>query len=135
MQSRFIERGQLPMGKIKARRISWIIAVFALIFAGTANAESLTFLIQSEHPNIVSVEFYSQSSKTSWPGDGEVYIIDTNQVHSYPLSCDPGELICFGAWVKGDSNTYWGAGPNGKEACSDCCYRCEGGETPIRVLK
>jgi hypothetical protein len=102
--------------------------------AGAAYGESITFLIQSDHPNIVSVEFYSQNSSTAWPGGDEVYVIKDNQVNSYPLSCSSGETICYGAWVKGNESSYWGTGRGGKNSCSDCCYVCSGGETPIRVL-
>jgi len=81
-----------------------------------------------------SLKFYSQSSDTAWPGGEEVFVIKDDQVNSYPLTCSAGETICFGAWVKGNDSTFWGAGPGGKQSCQDCCYVCEGGETPVRVL-
>jgi len=122
---------------VKFLRTNVICAVLlcgAIFSGGNAYGESLTFLIQSNHPNIVSVEFYSQSSDTAWPGGEEVFVIKDDQVNSYPLTCSAGETICFGAWVKGNDSTFWGAGPGGKQSCQDCCYVCEGGETPVRVL-
>ena len=113
-------------------------AAFALMVLagaiGTAYAESLTWYFRSDHPNIVSLEVYSQSRNHVWPGNGDAYVLDDWDVHSFPLSCRSGEKICYGAWVRNESNSYWGAGYDGIEACDDCCYYCEGGSTPVIVL-
>ena len=45
------------------------------------------------------------------------------------VACEEGEKICYGAWIEGDQNTYWGAGPNNPQECEDCCYVCTGGQT------
>ena len=37
--------------------------------------------------------------------------------------------ICYGAWIQGDQNTYWGVGPDNSQKCENCCYTCTGGET------
>ncbi len=102
--------------------------------ASTAFADTLLMSVESRHPNVVSLEFYSQDYNRAWPGNGKVYILDDSQTHSYNLECSTGEKICYGAWVRGDSDTYWGVGMNNSQYCEDCCYTCGGGSTPTRVL-
>ena len=94
-----------------------------------ASAADVTFMMQNNHPNALEVELYSQDRNHVWPGNGEVYILDDGETKQMPLSCEEGERICYGAWIMGDRNTYWGVGPGGEEACSDCCYTCTGGAT------
>jgi hypothetical protein len=110
-----------------------LLAVFvglaALVAPATAKAETLTFYIQSDHPNVVELEFYSQDRNHVWPGNNEVYILDDYNVKNITLSCRSGELICYGAWVRNRSNLYWGVGPNDSQSCSSCCYYCDGGYT------
>jgi len=112
-----------------------VIAGLAVLPTGTAAyAESLLWHFRSDHANIVSLEFYSQNRGHVWPGDDQVYVIDDYDVHDYPLECQPGEKICYGAWVRNDSSSYWGAGYDGVQACENCCYTCDGGQTDIIVL-
>ncbi|RME18630.1 MAG: hypothetical protein D6801_00985 [Alphaproteobacteria bacterium] len=109
----------------------------ALGFAGMvtpALASNLEFHVRSEYPYQVSLEFYSLDRNHVWPGNGKVYILDDSATHNYNLSCNYGEKICFGAWVRGDSSQYWGGGLDNKQYCSDCCYTCGYGDTPVRVL-
>lgn len=98
-------------------------------FAGAASAGDVTFAIKNSHPNAMRVELYSQSRKHVWPGGGKDYYLDDGETKMIPLSCQDGESICYGAWVDGDEDTYWGVGPGDKESCDDCCYTCTGGET------
>ena len=103
--------------------------LIAALGAPLAVAGDVTFVIQNSHPYAVELELYSQDRDHVWPGDNQVYYLDDGEAKTLPLSCDQGETICYGAWISGDKGTYWGAGPDGKEACEDCCYTCEGGET------
>jgi hypothetical protein len=41
-----------------------------------AAADTLVWRFKSEHPNTVSLSFYSQDRNHAWPGGDEVYIID-----------------------------------------------------------
>jgi hypothetical protein len=109
-------------------------AVLALFLALPAAADSLFWEVRSEHPNVVSLEFYSQDRNYSWPGGGEVYILDDYDTHSYNLECRSGEKICLGAWVRGHSDEYWGVGRDDREGCTGCCYTCGGGDTGVQVL-
>jgi len=105
------------------------LAITLLGSAVPALAADVSFIMKNDHPNAVEVELYSQDRKHVWPGGNQVYYLDDGESKQIQLSCQQGEKICYGAWVSGDKETYWGTGPNNKEACEDCCYTCEGGET------
>ncbi len=117
------------------RKILCAIALLGLLPAAPAKAESFLFSVQSEYPYIVHIAFYSDDRNWIWPNGDEVYILDDSQVHDYPLTCQYGEKICYGAWPKGSRKTYWGVGPEGGRSCNDCCYYCEGGESGVIVLQ
>jgi len=88
---------------------------------------TITFKVRSNYRYKAQVEFYSQDRPHSWPGGGQVYNLDDSAIHTYRLSCRPGEKICYGAWAAGNSREYWGAGYGGKHGCTSCCGRCGGG--------
>jgi hypothetical protein len=96
--------------------------------------DTITFKIQSNYRYIVQLEFYSQSRKVAWPGGSKAYNIKDADVHDFTLNCRPGEKICYGAWVSGNQRLYWGAGMHGRQACTKCCYVCDGQETPVITL-
>ena len=106
----------------------------ALMTAAAAHAETLLFSVRSEHPNIVSLEFYSENREHSWPGGNEVYILDDSATHTYNLRCNRGEKICMGAWVRGRTEEYWGVGRNARQSCTACCFICDGSATRTQVL-
>jgi hypothetical protein len=112
-----------------------LAAVMALVSSG-AQAETITFRIKSDYQYKVQVAFYSQARNHVWPGPGEAYNLDDDDVKSYPLSCRPGESICYGAWPTGSGSKWWGVGPNNQNRCSTCCYTCgEGDVTPVISLE
>jgi hypothetical protein len=118
----------VAMNRSFARRGA--LAVLALsLFAGAANAADVTFVMKNEHENALRVELYSQDRDHIWPGGGEQYYLDDGEAKTMSLACEEGESICYGAWIDGDENTYWGVGPNNQQTCDTCCYVCEGGET------
>nr|WP_316651582.1 hypothetical protein [uncultured Gellertiella sp.] len=102
---------------------AWL-ALMTLVPA--ADAAGLTFSMRNDHPNAVEVELYSQNRRHVWPGGGDVYILDDGETKQIAISCQRGEKICYGAWVSGDSTTYWGTGPNNGHHCSNCCFTCNG---------
>ncbi len=116
-------------------RITMFFAAFllALLAITPARADSITFRVQAFHQNVVDVEFYSQNRAASWPGNGRVYSITDFERHSYKLNCRPGESICYGAWVRGNANTYWGVGYGNRNRCSNCCYVCDGGVKDVTL--
>jgi len=105
-----------------------LIGAMALL-STPAFAEEMTMVITNSHPFAVELEPYSEDRDHVWPGNGQVYILDDGEEKIVPIICNPGERICYGAWVSGDANTYWGVGPNAQQSCSDCCYVCNGGVT------
>jgi hypothetical protein len=113
----------------KRRAATLVLTAMTGLFSGQALAADVTFIMKNSHENAVEVELYSQDRKHVWPGGNEVYYLDDGDSKQISLSCQQGEKICYGAWVSGDKQTYWGTGPNNKETCEDCCYTCEGGET------
>lgn len=119
-------------------RSSVFAAVLAFVGAcffqsAPVQADQLEFIVESQHPNVVQIEFYSQDYNRSWPGGGSAYNLDDYETKTINLSCRPGEQICYGAWLAGDASVYWGVGHGDKEQCSDCCYSC-GGTTEHIVL-
>jgi hypothetical protein len=109
--------------------VSAAMALAALSAAQSALAAEVTFMMRNNHPNALEVELYSQDRNHVWPGGGEVYVLDDGETKQMSLSCKQGENICYGAWIKGDQETYWGVGPSNAQSCTDCCYTCTGGET------
>ena len=98
---------------------------FVWVFLGSAAvAADLTFTFDNEFSEDVAVEFYSMDRDHVWPGNGEVWILGVSDGEvSYPLSCQAGELICFGAWTVENTNS-WGMGLDAQFDCTDCCAQC-----------
>ena len=112
--------------------VRFFLAVLGVVMlTAAAQAESLTFQIRSNHENVVSLEFYSQDRSVAWPGDGSVYVLEDYDVHTFALSCRSGEDICYGAWVRNRSSTYWGVGYNNEQYCESCCWTCDGSTTSV----
>ena len=114
------------------RALLFIVALFAFMpGVASANDDSLTFKFRSYDKSVVDLEFYSQNRRYVWPGKGEVYVIRDYEVKNYTIKCMSGEKICYGAWVRGNSRNYWGAGRDNKQSCKGCCYTCGDGDTPV----
>jgi hypothetical protein len=114
------------------RRLVAFGALLAL--ASPAAAQQVTFRVQSMYQYKVQIEFYSQNRQFAWPGGTRAYNLDDYAVHTYTLNCNRGERICYGAWVTGNQNKFWGVGLHGRQSCGNCCYRCDGQQTPVIVL-
>ena len=104
-----------------------LVCALGACLAFSALAENVTINIKSNHPNKVQVEFYAQGRSHAWPGGNQAYNLDDSAVHSYRLNCNAGERICYGAWVNGNRNKYWGVGLNNRQRCTSCCTTCNGG--------
>ena len=115
------------------------VLVVSVFVSGAAEVQAqgsnaITFRVKSLHPNIVDLEFYSQSRRGHvWPGGGQVYTLRDSQSHHHDLACNAGEKVCYGAWVRGGGNTYWGAGRGGRQACTNCCRTCGSGAHDITL--
>ena len=111
--------------------IAWMTVAIGTTAAMSAE---LVWHFRSEYDYAISLEFYSQSRGHVWPGDNQVYVIRDGDVHDYSLSCNNGEKICYGAWVRNNSSSFWGSGYNGDQSCDSCCFTCGAGSTPVIVL-
>ena len=114
--------------------LSLLCAVFATATPRPAEAADMTWDVRSNYDYKVQIEFYSMDRNRAWPGGGKAYSLNDSKVHSFALSCNAGEKICYGAWpTGGGSNKYWGVGANNKHSCSNCCAVC-GRDNPSKVL-
>lgn len=120
------------------RNLTVLIAglIGLIVLPAMANAASLLWTIDNDYNRTVSVEFYSQDRNHVWPGNKQVYVVTPNEGNAtFNLNCNHNELICYGAWVRGSSKTYWGVGANDSYNCSNCCARCGlGNVEPIQLL-
>jgi hypothetical protein len=106
-------------------RLKILAALAALVAAlpGPAAAqEGMTFYIRNSSARAVVVELHGP--QRTWPGDGEVYLIEPKARKSQMIDCAEGENICYGAWLNGNDRVTWGVGPDNDIACEDCCSIC-----------
>jgi hypothetical protein len=110
----------------------WVLvpALLFAVFAGPkdAAAEDETFRITSLSESRVNIKFFSQDRHVVWPGADKHWNLYDYKEHTYNLACVTGEQICYGAWVEGNANRYWGVGSEGKHTCTSCCSKCGGGD-------
>lgn len=97
--------------------------------------EEITWNIKNHYRQSIMVEFYSQHRNAAWPGGGRAYVLEPGESGSYDLPCRSTEKICYGAWVRADSDIYWGSGMDDQEGCQECCMICEKGSTFSLTLK
>ena len=83
----------------------------------------------------IQLQYYSRARNWVWPGNGWVYNLPANgRVYYSVITCKRGEKVCYGAWVAGNTNYYWGVGYGGKQGCTACCMICNGTQSPIISL-
>lgn len=112
------------------------IPAFLLVVLAAANdaaAENEVFRITSMSESKVQMQFFSMDRRVRWPSANRAFDLNDYNEHKFNLSCINGEKICYGAWVTGNSQRYWGVGAEGKARCDDCCYTC-GGSDPRRIV-
>ena len=125
------------MSKVKLG-LAALVAVLSLAFVldvADAQTSDMTFQVKSTYQYKVEFVMYSSDRKGhQWPAPGKVYMLDNSQTQTYKIGCLGGEKICYGAWVAGNSNRYWGVGKN-SQRCEKCCYTCNHSETPVITLQ
>lgn len=97
-------------------------------------ANSVTFEITSKDRRQVDIKFFSKTRDVVWPSTDRAYYIEAYNAekHTYPLSCNRGEKICYGAYRHEDTSTYWGVGYKAQKGCDDCCITC--GNGPLTAI-
>lgn len=110
----------------RRRGLAAILLVLAqMLTASGAFAEELTFRFTNRVAAPLFVELYSNDRQKIWPKEGRLFILADAAPRKLSVSCDPGEKICYGAWIEGDITRFWGVGHEGKAGCDDCCRYCE----------
>lgn len=117
------------------RLVRRFLLTASLIVAGIAGlaaqqdaaAQNIVFPVRSDYPYRVQISFYSETRNWEWPGGGQAYDLNDAEVHSFNLNCQSGEKICYGAWVTGNAQKFWGVGYQRRQSCNACCYVCGAG--------
>jgi len=87
----------------------------------------LVFDVKSLDKYAVELSFFSDTYRNRvWPGGSQIYLLKDSNVHTYRLNCRKGEKICYGAWRRGNPDSWWGAGYGGRKGCTNCCHICGG---------
>ena len=96
---------------------------------------TLTWSLRSYHPNIVHVQFYSLDRDALWPANDRVYTLNDSEVHEMTIRGQPGERVCYGAWVAGNPSISWGTGKDrAHNPDPNNIHRIGGGSTSIISL-
>jgi hypothetical protein len=105
-----------------------LVSAFSVAGIGTqpAQAQSVNFTMTNNTSYAMMLRFYSRDRSLVWPSPTSHYPLNDNRDYSFPLACNPGEVICFGgAWNVSD-NPSWGVGLFGRKGCDACCLTCGG---------
>ncbi|SFP17538.1 hypothetical protein SAMN03159463_03761 [Mesorhizobium sp. NFR06] len=95
-----------------------------LLLTSPAFAADMSVFVRNQRSDGVAVELFSRDSEKVWPGDDKVFLIRPKAKKSVPISCEPGEHICWGAWVVGNDKVTAGVGPDNDQPCDTCCFIC-----------
>ena len=97
-----------------------VLAMLGLVLSSSARTQEttqITFRLKSNYEYKVQVKFWSKTRNGVWPGHGQAYNLDDSGVHGFRLNCIEGEKICYGGWVTGNGDLYWGVGSDGRRGC------------------
>ena len=95
-----------------------------LLLTTPAFAADMSVFVRNQRSDNVAVELFSRDSQKVWPGGDKVFLIRPGAKKSVPISCEPGERICWGAWVVGNDKVTAGVGPDNDQPCDQCCFIC-----------
>jgi hypothetical protein len=91
-----------------------------------ARKQRISFSVRNDTGSALEIEF-SAEGDDYWPGNNQVYILSPGAVEMFPLQCRfEAQKICFGAWVRGNTNAAWGLGYRRASGCDSCCAFCGG---------
>ena len=120
------------MGHWTSRLLVGVVAAWSVLLQ-PAMAEELHVKVTSKYDDVVQIHFYSYTRDHQWPSEGRSYTLVGDQPQSINLACNPGEQICYGAWVKSDVKINWGVGFGKQRRCTACCYTCDGSAPRITL--
>ncbi len=94
---------------------------------------AVSFNVKNLTGMTVVMGFYSQTRPgLAWPGLNQGYNLEPGESRAQSLNCRFNEKVCYGAWYRDNpAGSYWGAGFNGANGCTSCCFTC--GQTGVQV--
>jgi hypothetical protein len=111
------------------------LCVVSVAASSAAGARDLLFRFRNMSGTPLQVQLYADGRKNVWPSANMTWVLPPDRrIYVNPISCQRGESICFGAWINGRTDFYWGTGKNKQNHCVRCCYRCTGRQTEIIVF-
>ncbi|MGH6847057.1 MAG: hypothetical protein ACREC0_06365 [Methylocella sp.] len=113
------------------------ISLLLLSFAATsaAFAEQLRWHVTNSTRYRAQIDFYSENRAHEWPGGGEAWDLSDDETHTYTLNCRAEESICYGAWIPGHAQYFWGSGGDHNQHCKNCCADCGEGDVSINLVE
>ena len=114
------------------KKFFWaIVTMLPVVFIGvSAQARygdtTQTVVMNNSTGRYIQFEFTDDGNRHVWPGEDKAYSLPPGDSNDVSLNCYSGQKICYGAWVRGDDDRYWGVGNNNSHDCDDCCFRCVG---------
>ena len=94
----------------------------------------VTWRITNSTGLAIGVLFFSQTRPgQAWPGSNMNWPMTPGNTANYNLACETGERICYGAFAPYRSE-FWGVGTYGNQACSNCCFLCDGTVHAINLV-
>ncbi len=113
-----------PNSHLDVNMLKALAAAALILLPAAATAQEIVWTLDNEFTEDVAVEFYSIDRDHVWPGGEEIWVLSpTDGAVSYPLQCQAGETICFGAWTI-SAQDQWGVGMDMGQDCEFCCAQC-----------
>ncbi len=107
-----------------SRRILVAFLALAPWLGQTAFAETMSFYFENAAAYSMQVQLNDTTGNRFYPGFGSAWNLNKRGQQSVSITCFEGHQICYGAWNKGNRQSYWGAGYNNERSCSKCCWTC-----------
>ena len=140
---------------ILPRLFALTVFVIASVLAAPAAAAEMTFQLVNDTERALNFKLFSRGdSRQQWPSKTKAYSINPDTaVQQVKITCEAGEQICWGAWMKvqsvsgeirganGERETRssthsTGAGERGQRSCEHCCHVCtDGAVVPATKLR
>lgn len=116
-------------------------------FCTPAVAAEMTFQIVNDSERAMNFKLFSYGeTRQQWPSNTKAYLVKPDTaVQQLKITCEEGEKICWGAWMKVQSVSgeivgpngerrltrnvahNFGVGERGQRTCEKCCHVCKDG--------
>ena len=95
---------------------------------------NFTWRFQKNSGGVARVKMFARARGNVWPSANTNWRMDGPGLYSFTTTCRHGEKMCYGGWKDGDTDSFWGTGFENDQGCSDCCYTCVRGQSPVIPL-